>query len=33
LDFVTITLALLALVAVFGLIPLYILVWRAWSGG
>ena len=33
LDIVTIALALLALVAVFGLIPLYIIVFRAWNGG
>lgn len=33
LDFVTVALAILALIAVFGLIPLYIIVWRAWSGG
>ncbi|MBZ0301649.1 MAG: protein kinase, partial [Anaerolineae bacterium] len=32
LDFVTISLATIALVAVFGLIPLYILVFRAWNG-
>ncbi|MAS34336.1 MAG: hypothetical protein CL610_10035 [Anaerolineaceae bacterium] len=33
LDFITIALAILALIAVFGLIPLYILVFRAWNGG
>ena len=32
LDIVTIALAMLALVAVFGLIPLYIIVFRAWNG-
>jgi serine/threonine protein kinase len=33
LDFVTIALAFLALIAVFGLIPLFIIVFRAWNGG
>lgn len=33
LDFVTIALAILALIAVFGLIPLFIIVFRAWNGG
>ena len=33
LDIVTIALAILALVAVFGLIPLYIIVFRVWNGG
>ena len=33
LDLITIALALLALIAVFGLIPLYIVVFRAWNGG
>ncbi len=33
LDVVTIALAILALIAVFGLIPLYIVVFRAWNGG
>lgn len=33
LDVVTIVLAVLALIAVFGLIPLYIIVFRAWNGG
>jgi eukaryotic-like serine/threonine-protein kinase len=33
LDFITIALAILALVAVFGLIPLYIIVIRVWNGG
>lgn len=32
LDFVTIALAILALIAVFGLIPLFIIVFRAWNG-
>ncbi len=32
LDFVTISLAILALIAVFGLIPLFIIVFRAWNG-
>jgi hypothetical protein len=32
-DFVTIALAILALIAVFGLIPLFIIVFRAWNGG
>lgn len=33
LDVVTIALAILALIAVFGLIPLYIIVFRAWNAG
>jgi hypothetical protein len=33
LDLVTIALAILALIAVFGLIPLFIVVFRAWNGG
>lgn len=33
LDFVTISLAILALIAVFGLIPLFIIVFRAWNAG
>jgi len=33
LDFVTIALAILALIAVFGLIPLFIIVFRAWNAG
>lgn len=33
LDIVTIVLAILALIAVFGLIPLFIIVFRAWNAG